>query len=301
MLITPAKFLSNAGDTPKSWNEKMLHDSHLRIVHYEQNSANIFPNTDIKGGVVVTLRDATQNFGEIGIFTPLPELQSILKKVTSMAKQSFNEIAFSSTSYKFSDRLLQDHPDIETRRPKGHKYDIAPNIFEVLPEIFFDKQPSDNDEYVRLLGRLKGDRVYKWIKRAYIKNHPNLDKYKVIVPHSNGSGALGEVVSTPLVGTPLVGTTQTFMTFGQFDNRSEAEAALKYVKTKFARVMLGVLKVTQHNPISVWAKVPLQNFTSESDIDWMTSVGKIDNQLFSKYGLDQQEIAFIEEKVQGME
>ncbi|WP_260341165.1 Eco57I restriction-modification methylase domain-containing protein [Lacticaseibacillus paracasei] len=111
VLITPAKFLSNAGDTPKSWNEKMLHDSHLRIVHYEQNSANIFPNTDIKGGVVVTLRDATQNFGEIGIFTPLPELQSILKKVTSMAKQSFNEIAFSSTSYKFSDRLLQDHPD----------------------------------------------------------------------------------------------------------------------------------------------------------------------------------------------
>ncbi|WP_260340593.1 hypothetical protein [Lacticaseibacillus paracasei] len=138
--------------------------------------------------------------------------------------------------------------------------------------------------------------MYKWIKRAYLKNHPNLDKYKVIVPHSNGSGALGEVVSTPLVGT-----TQTFMTFGQFDNRSEAEAALKYVKTKFARAMLGVLKVTQHNPISVWAKVPLQNFTSESDIDWMTSVGNIDNQLFSKYGLDQQEIAFIEEKVQGME
>ncbi len=83
-------------------------------------------------------------------------------------------------------------------------------------------------------------------------------------------------------GTPLVGTTQTFMTFGEFDSRTQAEAALKYVKSKFARAMLGVLKVTQHNPISVWKKVPLQDFSSHSDIDWSQSVNKIDQQLFKK-------------------
>ncbi|WP_338033676.1 hypothetical protein [Lacticaseibacillus camelliae] len=91
------------------------------------------------------------------------------------------------------------------------------------------------------------------------------------------------------------------MTFGEFDSRTQAEAALKYVKSKFARAMLGVLKVTQHNPISVWKKVPLQDFSSHSDIDWSQSVNKIDQQLFKKYGLNQDEISFIEEKVQEMD
>lgn len=50
VLITPARFLFNAGSTPKSWNEKMLADEHLKVVYFEQDSSKIFPNTDIKGG-----------------------------------------------------------------------------------------------------------------------------------------------------------------------------------------------------------------------------------------------------------
>lgn len=101
--------------------------------------------------------------------------------------------------------------------------------------------------------------------------------------------------------TPLIGHTQTFISIGSFETNDEAEALLKYVKTKFARALLGTLKVTQHNPKSVWANVPLQDFTCSSDIDWSQSIDDIDQQLYRKYGLNDEEIVFIEEKVQPME
>ncbi|WP_230587905.1 hypothetical protein [Porphyromonas gulae] len=91
------------------------------------------------------------------------------------------------------------------------------------------------------------------------------------------------------------------MTIGAFDTREEAEACLRYVKTKFARMMLGILKATQHNPKETWQLVPLQDFTANSDIDWIQSVANIDRQLYRKYGLDKSEIAFIEEKVRPMD
>jgi len=50
-----------------------------------------------------------------------------------------------------------------------------------------------------------------------------------------------------------------------------------------------------------WSKVPMQDFTPQSDIDWTKSIPEIDRQLYAKYGLDEQEIAFIEEKVKAME
>ena len=47
--------------------------------------------------------------------------------------------------------------------------------------------------------------------------------------------------------------------------------------------------------------IPLQNFTDKSDIDWEQSVTEIDNQLYKKYGLDDNEIAFIESMIRPME
>lgn len=98
-----------------------------------------------------------------------------------------------------------------------------------------------------------------------------------------------------------MGFTETFISIGAFDEELEAQNCLKYVKSKFARTMLGILKVTQHNPREKWIYVPLQDFTPQSDIDWTKSIPEIDRQLYAKYGLDEKEIAFIEEKVKAME
>lgn len=75
---------------------------------------------------------------------------------------------------------------------------------------------------------------------------------------------------------------------------------MKYIKTKFARTLLGILKITQHNTPERWAYVPLQNFTSDSDIDWSQPVADVDKQLYAKYGLDEDEISFIESHVKEM-
>ena len=64
--------------------------------------------------------------------------------------------------------------------------------------------------------------------------------------------------------------------------------------------MLGVLKVTQNYAKPTWRKIPLQNFTPDSDIDWTQSIADIDRQLYAKYGLDEKEIAFIETHVKEM-
>ena len=65
--------------------------------------------------------------------------------------------------------------------------------------------------------------------------------------------------------------------------------------------MLGILKITQDNTKATWAKVPLQDFTTNSDIDWSKLIAEIDQQLYAKYGLDEAEITFIESKVKEME
>lgn len=71
-LIHPARFLFNAGSTPKAWNEKMLNDEHFKVMKYEADCTKVFPNTDIKGGIAITYRDEGEAFGKIGTFTAFP-------------------------------------------------------------------------------------------------------------------------------------------------------------------------------------------------------------------------------------
>lgn len=300
VLITPARFLFNAGSTPKAWNKKMLEDEYLKVIYFEQNSANIFPNTDIKGGVAVTFRDANVNFGAIETFTAFDALNNILHKVAPLTKATLDSIISGRGVYKLSEKALIDHPEIEDIQSKGHKFDVGSGAFKILSDIlYFDKKQSDND--VQILGLENLNRTYRWINQDYLNPPESFRKYKVFFPQANGSGAIGEVISTPLIGAPLIGATETFLSIGGFETKEEAEACLKYIKTKFARAMLGVLKITQATTRDKWAKVPLQDFTSNSDIDWSQSIAELDAQLYRKYGLSQEEIDFIESKVKEME
>lgn len=244
-LITPARFLFNAGKTPKSWNEQILKDKHFKVVWYKQKSSDVFPNVDIKGGVAVTFRDAKQNFGGIGTFTDFEELNSIYQKVVFTADfTTFSDIIFTQNKFNL-DELYKDHPHYKSIiGSDGREKRLTTSIFEQL-DVFTDTKSNDDD--LTILGLIKNNRTYKYIPAKYIESHQNLLKYKVFVPKSNGSGAIGEVLSTPLIGS-----TQSFISIGAFDNEQEASAMLKYVKSRFARVMLGVLKVTQDNSKNVW-------------------------------------------------
>ena len=298
-MITPARFLFNAGKTPKLWNEKVLNDDHFKVVLYSAKSTDFFPNVDIKGGVAITLRDSSQYFGKLGIFLQYRELNSILTKVRAKNERSLSNQVYSPESYRFSDVLHKENPNIAEKLSKGHLHDITSNIFEKIPEIFSDR-PSDINN-VGLYGRKNNGRVIMWTKKQYLEPHDNLDYYKVFIPKSNGTGAIGETLSTPTIGDPGIGHTQTFISIGKLNNIFEAKALLKYIKTKFLRCMLGILKVTQDNKKAVWEYVPTQDFTENSDIDWNKSVAEIDQQLYKKYNLSDEEIAFIESMIKPME
>lgn len=301
-LIHPARFLFNAGSTPKAWNNKMLNDRHFKVLDYEADSASLFPNTDIKGGVAITMRDPSKDYGAIGIFTAYDELNSLLKKVVKRTDFSpFSQIVITRTAYRLTDKMHEDFPDALGCLSDGHPYDMSTNIFERLPQIFFTEKPDDGNDYIGILGRENNTRTTKYVRADYVNKPDNLDQWKVIVPAANGSGALGEVLSTPLIGYPLIGHTESFISIGSFETEAEAEATIKYVKSKFARCMLGVLKATQHNPPEKWAYIPLQDFTPASDIDWSKSIPEIDQQLYAKYGLDESEIEFIESHVKEMD
>lgn len=311
-LITPARFLFNAGKTPKAWNEKMLQDKHFSVIRYEPVGTNVFPNTDIKGGVVVTYHDNQRTGDAIEVFTAYDELNCILRKVKPLLDGTIADIVYSPESYKFTPELYLDHPEIRELTTmykgkevplisKGHDYDLTSNIFEKLFGIvFFDKEPNTDDEYVRVFGRQDNARAILFIKKRYIAPHENLEFYKLLFPKSNGSGRFGEPMSDSAIGYPMMGHTQTFLSMGAFYSEAEAEALAKYVKCKFVRAMLGILKVTQDNKKGVWKYVPLQDFTSASDIDWSQPVAGIDQQLYRKYGLSDEEIAFIESHVKEM-
>ena len=299
-LITPARFLFNAGKTPKDWNEKILNDEHFKVVKYYAKSTDVFPTVDIKGGVAITLFDAQTNFGKIGTFSAYPELSSALRKIIDDKFQPLSSIIYAAESYRFTQTLHDENPNAAKVLSKGHLFDLKSPVMEKLSWIFVDEDER-KENYVAIYGRVENKRVLKWIDRRYISVPDNFASFKVFLPHSNGSGAIGEVLSTPLVGEPLVGHTQTFISIGKFKTKFEAEACLKYIKTKFARAMLGTLKVTQHNPRETWANVPLQDFTANSDIDWSKSIDEIDAQLNLKYKLNADEITFIKTHVRKME
>jgi len=297
-LIHPARFLFNAGSTPKDWNEKMLRDPHIKVLYYEKDSGSIFNGVDIKGGVAITYRDKNADFGAIHVFTVYPELNEILHKVTITEDNSVSAIAFVTSKFDF-ECLFSEMPEV---KPLLKERRLATNVFDILDDkAFFIDLPADSEEYVKIYGRKGNSRTHRWIKKKYIEAPENLDKYKVLLPKVNGNGEFGEIFVAPILGAPGESNTHTFMSVGSFQTEFEGKSLLKYIKTKFARALLGVLKTTQHNSNTCWKLVPLQDFTSASDIDWTKSIPEIDQQLYAKYGLDEKEIDFIETHVKEME
>lgn len=299
-LITPARYLFDAGKTPHEWNLKILNDEHFKVIWYKAKSTDVFPNVDIKGGVAVCYRDANCSFGKISSFTAYTELNGIYRKVVSNNDffLPLSDIIYPQNKFNLNN-LYKEYPQLKNRiGSNGNERRLTTSIFG-FNEIFHTQKTHTKD--IEILGLIKNAREFRWIDSTFIENHPCLDKWKVIVPKSNGTGAIGEVLSTPIIGEPLIGYTQSFIGIGSFNQQTEAMAALKYVKSKFARTLLGILKVTQDNSKETWRFVPLQDFTSQSDIDWSKSISEIDAQLYRKYGLEKDEIEFIERMIKPME
>lgn len=325
LLISPARFLFNAGLTSKEWNEKMLSDAHIRIEKYFKDSAEVFPNTNINGGIAIVYRDLRSVFHPVNCFIPDDKLREIAEKVKKGEGGSMTSIIYGGRSdLKFNDFFLHDYPEtkgrilalLQEKHPEikelgpNEEYEIKSSSFERTPYAFLDVEPSDKENYYKILGIEKGHRVYKWVKKTYLSpRYPqrnNIDFFKVFISNSDGAaGQIGKpiparILGTPVIAEPAVSAFPTFMSIGRFKTIKEARNVEKYVKTRFARVLLGILKITQHITPKTWENVPIQDFTTNSDINWNTSIANIDKQLYKKYGLSPEEIDFIETHVKEM-
>lgn len=319
LLISPARFLFNAGLTSKDWNKMMLADEHLTVEYFNQNSEEIFANTDIKGGVAIIYRDSKRVFGAIDEFIPDETLRTLKMNVRKHSPENLASIMYGGRSdLKFNDEFLKKYPTVREDRlraiQKKHsdvkslspneEYELKSPAFETLPYAFYEDKPDTGYEYYRILGLLGGKRTYRWIEKNYMTpRYPddnNVDSYKVFIPKASGSGMFGEVLSTPVLSVPGESSTPTFISIGKYKTEDEAINTIKYIKTKFARALLGILKITQDIVPSKWKYVPIQDFTPSSDIDWSVSIPEIDKQLYKKYGLSEEEITFIETNVKEM-
>ncbi len=308
-LVMPARWMSGENGPYRETQhfiDEMLKGDHLQSFHLYPNSSDLFPNVDIKGGVCFFVWNRAYSCDRVNyaitengaykkvltsfriaenVIIRFPELISILEKTKAISTIYLNTWVSSWNPFGFIS-------DLFTKNKEG------------VSRISEEKQ-QDDDYLVH--GLLKNKRVIRYIPNSALKKNIHIaHSYKVFLPRANGSGVFGEVFSTPMIGTPMIGTpmmicTDTFLQIGVFDNCTEAENLLKYVKTKYFRTMVGIKKTAVFNYKECFTFVPLQDFTAASDIDWSRSVAEIDRQLYAKYGLSAEEVAFIEEKIKPME
>lgn len=305
-LIHPARFLFDSGRTPKAWNEQMLNDPHLKILDYDSDSTKFFSSVAIMGGIAISYYDNEKEFGPIGVFTPYKELRQIISKVTQHTSfESLQTHIYLQTRFDLRN-LYAEHPEVKSGiGSDGKDSRFEKNIFRKVP-IFTDLPEEDDD--IRALGTDETKkRTWKYISKRFVDmSQENLMSFKLISSVSNGAaGNIGDapvrIIGDTELGVPGEGYTRSFIGIGSFESKKDAENCQKYLKTRFARVMIGTMKNTQMLNPDVWRNVPYQNFTDHSDINWGKSIKEIDNQLYQKYGLLEDEVNFIEKHIKEME
>ncbi|MDY0236934.1 MAG: Eco57I restriction-modification methylase domain-containing protein [Gudongella sp.] len=298
-LIHPARFLFNAGSTPKAWNEKMLNDPHFKVLHYEEDASQVFNGVDIKGGVAISYYSSFSSFAPIVVYTKYPELNDILQKTAAPKNDNFSYLVNNQNKFNL-DILFAAHPEVEPSiGSDGRDKRFRNNIFDKLPTIFTDEPTYDSD--CSVVGVVKNKRVWKYIDLNYVdQEHPNLNFWKVLISSAIGNGSFGESIGKTMILQPGQAYTQTYLGIGSCSSKEEAENIEKYLKTKFCRALIGVLKTTQHITPDTFRFVNNQDFSSHSDIDWSKSIPDIDDQLFLKYDLSDADVNFIKKHVQEM-
>ena len=327
VLITPAKFLYNAGKTPEEWNKKMLNDKHLKIIYHEIDSNKVFPETSINGGIVITYHNNKKEFEPITFFGASNEIVSIKDKVVkNKSFESIKDMVYLQNKFNL-EQLNKDFPSIHNKiGSKGKEKRILSSAFEKLKEVFSEDEDIGK---VKILGNYKNEkRIYRFIDKKYLDNYGNLEKYKIIMSATDGaSGIIGSPIPARIVGKqqiaiPGEGYTQTFISIGNFDNKEECSNLSKYLMSKFARFMIGTMKATNGLKQNIWINLPKQDFKNHDDnkikkdknlIDWSKSITKLDEkankkyncktinqidaQLYSKYRLSEEEVQYIEKMI----
>ena len=302
VFISPGKFLFNAGKTPKKWNSKMLNDKHLNVIRFESDSKKFFPDITLSSSIVITVRDTKRISDPIINFYPDEIIREIVNKVSNHKEfVPITNIIYLQSKFN-TKKLFEDNPQIKEKI--GTERRLITSILQKNLDVFHSRPTKDS---VKIYGNdNKGILTYRYINKIYLdsKQH-NLGGWKVIIAATNGAaGNLGNdnprIIGEPIIIEKNSGFTQTFISIGDFESKCEINRLNQYMKTKFARFMIGTLKATQRLNKEVFYNLPLQDFSENSDIDWTKSINEIDEQLFNKYKLTEVERNHIKSSIKDM-
>ena len=284
-LIIPARWYSG-GKGLDNFRDEMLSNRKLSKLFDYFDSSNVFPLSDISGGICYFLIDSKHNGDcEVTSF----ENGKVKKMVRPLIEENI------SSFIRFNGAI-------------GIIRKIVANGFFSFENIISPRKPFGDIE-IQKNSKNGNVKVYAYPKDFYIDinyimvNKQNINALKVFI--SKAYGERGNfpynVLAKPFVGERNTCCTETYLLIGPFKKEEEVNNCISFIKTRFFRFIVLQKKNTQNAAKGVYSFVPLQDFTSNSDIDWSRSIGEIDAQLYEKYGLERDEIDFIERMIKPME
>lgn len=298
-LITPSRWFT--GDAQDGSFIKLRDfiksNNHIKTIKNYPIASNVFPDVFIAGGVNYYLYD--KNYSGKVDFSVCTD-NKIVTQIRNLFEEGLDIIVSSSENYAMIQKLRDSKFVSLTTITKGR------DAFGITGKNANNISSVSAFENAYEL-RCAYEEIRYVSKDKITKNIDIADKWKIFISKGNGgAGTLGDGKPVAILGKPYIGKAQSVCTdslipIGAFDTKKEAINLQKYIKTKFVRYMVGILKVSQNVYQNVYQFVPLQDFTDDSDIDWSKSVAEIDQQLYGKYNLDDSEIAFIESTIKPME
>ena len=117
--------------------------------------------------------------------------------------------------------------------------------------------------------------------------------WKLYIPVAIGSGDITTDRVKPILGQPGTACTETYLVIGPFKTKEEAFNCVIYTQTRFFHFMLGIKKISQHTTTKVYEFVPMQDFKTCNEIDWKKPIYEIDQMLFEKYNITEEEAKYI--------
>ena len=294
-MIMPSRWMTGGKGLDK-FRETMLKDRHIRLIHDFMNSNDCFPYVSIEGGVCYFLRNKNE--------------EGLCKFVSHVLGDTITSERYLSENK--SDVVIREVGSISilnkvlSGKENFSSIVQARNLFKIKKDSL--KVEEGNCKY-KVLGRFDGKRGLMFLGDYQSKDkrvNEFLGKWKIFVSKADGAaGQLGNPIPARIIGKAELGEpnticTETFLAVGPFNTKIEAEDATKYMQTRLFRFMVGIRKLKNMTQ-DTYSYVPLQDFTSSSDIDWSKSIDEIDEQLFDKYELTDEERDFIRKMIKPME
>ncbi len=298
-LIIPTRWFVG-GKGLDDFRVEMLNDNHLKELHDYLTPEDVFPNTNIRGGVCYFLRDNQYDNSENLVKVVTHENNNIIYELNRPLKTIDYDVFIRDSKAKsiidkvIDDKFISMSTIVSSRKPFGLDGNFArTNKFKMSIEQL--REP--------ICCYAKGKRL-GFIERDDILTHDDwINKWKVFIPRANNIGTeLNDDNMNSFVGKPDEVCTESYLSIGAELNLNEesSENLSKYFKTKFLRYLHGLLKSSQDATSKTFDLVPLQDFTTSSFIDWSKSIKEIDSQLYKKYNLSNEEIIHIESKIKEM-